>query len=126
MKKYSEKVTSFGGEKDKLKKFLDSFSRNLCWFIGMTSYKLIRVKEEKEGDKKEAAPNDKMQDLIIQSSLLSGGIENRFITQFSPEAQTLLQDLVKISDDKKLLELLNAHNKATEEDNMVSAVINQG
>lgn len=111
MKLYTEKISSFGGDKDKLKKFLDSFSRNLCWFMGMTSYKLIKVKDDKdqqkqqdkEGDKKE---DTKMQDLIIQSNLLSGGIENRFITLFSPEAQTQLQDLIKISQDKKLLDLL--------------------
>ena len=73
MKKYSEKVTSFGGDKDKLKKFLDSFSRNLSWFLGMTAYKLIKVKDEKDQEKK-AAEKDKdtqqpdgtkMQDLII-------------------------------------------------------------
>ena len=48
MAKFSEKVTVFGGEKDKLKRFLDSFSRGLCWFLGMTAYKLIKVKEDKD------------------------------------------------------------------------------
>ena len=70
MKPYSEKLTAFGGEKDKLKKFLDSFSRNVCWFTGMTAYKLIKVKDdkeakqEKEGDKNKNA-DDKMQELVI-------------------------------------------------------------
>jgi len=48
MKKHSEKVTAFAGDKDRLKKFLDSIARGLGWFIGMTSYKLIKVKDEKE------------------------------------------------------------------------------
>lgn len=43
-KKYSEKL-NLVEEKDKLRKFLDSFSRNISWFIGMTAYKLIKVKE---------------------------------------------------------------------------------
>ena len=43
-KKHSEKL-KLEEDKDKLKKFFDSFSRNLCWFIGMTAYKLIKVKE---------------------------------------------------------------------------------
>ena len=43
-KKYSEKL-NLTEEKDKLRKFLDSFSRNLSWFVGMTAYKLIKVKE---------------------------------------------------------------------------------
>jgi len=52
----------------------------------MTSYKLMKVKEvEKDQEKKEKeqTQSEKMQDLIIQSNLLSGGIENRFITLFS-------------------------------------------
>jgi len=63
----------------------------------MTAYKLIRIKDDKKEKKdqkdetKDGASkqdsNDKMQDLIIQSNLLSGGIENRFLTLFSPEAQ---------------------------------------
>lgn len=88
LKKYKEKIT-LEADKDKLRKYFDSFSRNLCWFIGMTSYKLIKVKEvEKDQEKKEkeATQNEKMQDLIIQSNLLSGGIENRFLTLFSTDA----------------------------------------
>jgi hypothetical protein len=46
MKNHAEKVTAFG--EDKLKKFLDGFSRNLSWFLGMTAYKLIRIKDEKD------------------------------------------------------------------------------
>jgi hypothetical protein len=62
----------------------------------MTAYKLIKVKDEKDSDKekqdaakKDSKENssDKMHDLIIQSNLLSGGIENRFLTLFSDEAQ---------------------------------------
>jgi hypothetical protein len=53
----------------------------------MTAYKLVKVKEtEKDKDKKDKekdSQNEKMQDLIIQSNLLSGGIENRFLSLFS-------------------------------------------
>lgn len=66
LKKHKEKLT-LEESKDKVRKFFDSFSRNLCWFIGMTSYKLIKVKEvEKDQEKKEKEnQNEKMQDLII-------------------------------------------------------------
>jgi hypothetical protein len=51
--KYQEKI-NVAEEKDKLKRFFNAFSRNLSWFIGMSAYKLIKVKEpEKEQDKKE-------------------------------------------------------------------------
>jgi hypothetical protein len=56
----------------------------------MTAYKLIKVKEvEKDQEKKDKeTQNEKMQELIIQSNLLSGGIENRFLTLFSQDAQS--------------------------------------
>jgi hypothetical protein len=40
-----------------------------------------------------------MQDLIIQSNLLSGGIENRYVSLFSEEALATLEDLIKVSED---------------------------
>jgi hypothetical protein len=92
MKKHSEKVTSFDSDKDRFKKFLDSFSRSLSWFVGQTAYKLIKVKKEDEKkEKEEGATNskeetEKMHELIIQSNLLSGGIENRNIHLFSAES----------------------------------------
>lgn len=65
----------------------------------MTAYKLIKVKEsEKDPEKKEKeSQNEKMQELIVQSNLLSGGIENRFLSVFSSDSQSQLNDLIKIS-----------------------------
>lgn len=105
-------------DKDKAKKFLDSFSRNINWFLGMIAYKLVKVKEaEKDSEKKEKeSPNEKMQELIIQSNLLSGGIENRFITLFSPDTQQQLKALVQISSDKKLEQLLSEAYHEDDED----------
>lgn len=133
MKQHSEKVTSYGTDgKDRLKIFVDQFSRSLSWFVGMTAYKLIKVKDEKESEKdkekKETkdTSSDKMHDMIIQSNLLSGGIENRFLTLFSEEAQQQLEDLVKISEDKKLLEMMKSGGKLNEEDELLDSIINAG
>ena len=133
MKQQSEKVTSYGADgKDRLKTFVDQFSRSLSWFVGMTAYKLIKVKDEKESEKdkekKETkdTSSDKMHDMIIQSNLLSGGIENRFLTLFSEEAQQQLEELVKISEDKKLLEMMKSGGKLDEEDELLDSIINAG
>ena len=131
MKKHSEKVSSHGGDKDRLKKFLDNVSRSLAWFLGMTAYKLVKVKDDKDQEKKEkeakeGSADTKMQDLIIQSNLLSGGIENRFITLFSQDGLSQLHDLIKISEDKKLLELISHSPAQTEDDKLIQAVIHQG
>lgn len=108
----------------------------------MTSYKLIKVKEsdkdnkdgeKKEGEKKEGDTqnqSEKMQDLIVQSNLLSGGIENRFLTLFSQETQTTLNQLIQISHDKKLQSLLHPNatvdGKLQEDDKVVNAIIYKG
>ena len=73
MKKHKEKVSSYEGEKDRLNAFLDSFSRSLCWFVGHTAYKLIKVSKKEEEKKDEAdeekknsrEEQEKMHDLII-------------------------------------------------------------
>lgn len=67
-----------------------------------------------------------MQDLIIQSTLLSGGIENRFISLFSQDGLSQLSDLIKISEDKKLQELISLKASLSEDDNLISAVIHAG
>jgi len=124
MKRHAEKVTAFGG--DKLKLFLDGFSRNLSWFLGMTAYKLILIKDEKDASKAAEKEQEKIQDLIIQSNLLSGGIENRYITLFSSEALGHLEDLIKVSEDKKLLEMLKAKPMESSEDILVESILHPG
>lgn len=67
-----------------------------------------------------------MQDLIVQSNLLSGGIENRFLHLFSQEAQEQLNELIKISQDKKLLQMLKEDPRATEQDQLLTAIVHKG
>jgi hypothetical protein len=60
-----------------LKNILDAFSRNICWFLGQSAYKLITIKEElAPGD---APKQDEMEQLILHSNLLAGGIEPRLV-----------------------------------------------
>ena len=49
----------------------------------------MKIKEpEKDQEKKDKeTSSEKMQDLVISSNLLSGGIENRFIVLFSNDIQ---------------------------------------
>lgn len=66
----------------KLKNFLDSFSRGLSWVLGQTAYKLIVIKKTQ---KKEGSENndsiDEMQQMMIDSHLMSGGVEYRLVGQ---------------------------------------------
>jgi len=71
---------------DPLREMLSGLNRSLIWFVGQTAYRLIKFKDESAEKKdKEGNPTEKMQDLIVQSNLLSGGIEQRFIGSFSAE-----------------------------------------
>jgi hypothetical protein len=58
--------------------------------------------------------------------LLSGGIENRFISLFSAESLSQLDDLTKISQDQKLLQLMKQKPDQNEEDKLVESIIHQG
>jgi hypothetical protein len=93
----------------------------------MSAYKLIKVKQvEKDAEKKDEKASDKMQDLIVQSNLLSGGIENRFLTLFSSEAQSQLQDLIRISNDTALQKLLSGKPSTTDQDKLCMSIIYEG
>lgn len=68
--------------KIKVRAFLDVFSRNLCWFIGTNAYKLINPKDEKKikeenKDQVDQPVNvaEELQNMVLSSNLLSGGIE---------------------------------------------------
>ena len=67
--------------------------------MGMTAYKLVKVKSDQASVEAADKAKDDSHDLIVQSNLLSGGIEHRFINTFSQETQSQMMDLVKISGD---------------------------
>jgi len=67
-----------------LKNLLDAFSRNLCWFLGQSAYKLITIKEEEI--KGPETKEDELEQLILHSNLLAGGVEPRLVEKvFTPE-----------------------------------------
>jgi hypothetical protein len=53
-------------------------------------------------------------------------MENRFINLFSAEAQSQIEDLIKISQDNELLGLLKSSEKINEDDKLIQALIHQG
>ena len=75
--------------KDDMKVFLEGCVKSLAWFEGMTAYKLMKVKEDPvDADKDKKPPKDSQYDMIIQSNLLAGGLQTRFLNFFSGESQT--------------------------------------
>ncbi len=58
--------------------------------------------------------------LLLESKVLSGGIEDRFISTFAKETKDLLKPVLEISNDTKSLDKLNEEiPKLTSEDKLL-------
>jgi hypothetical protein len=77
--------------------------------------------------KEEAIPEDKkgdISDMIIHSKLLSGGIEQRLVTQvFSKESLETIQSLHNVIGDKKKSHF---NGGVSEDDKLLQAIIKEG
>jgi len=89
-------------------KELDKIQRRVCWGIGLVSFNYTFVKSttlSPEEQKAETHPQ-RMERLLMDSKLLSGGIENRFIRTFSSEVREQIKSVLAISGDYTLHEMV--------------------
>lgn len=109
-----------------MKTILD-FSRKICWLIGSIAHKLVEVKpDEINPDNKREVEKDRMVRMLMTSRLLSGGIENRHMNLFSQKTKEVITDILTISNDFTLLELLTVKDQLNEDDEILTAVIHPG
>jgi hypothetical protein len=108
-------------EDNKLTQNINELLRRVCWFIGRIAFSLIKVdtssdEESKEKDKSKFA-DEKMIKMLMESKLLSGGIESRFLTTFAEDIKKKLTTVLAISNDMGNLEFLsiNEVNLAVED-----------
>lgn len=98
-------------EDNKLAQNINELVRRVCWFIGRIAFSLIKVdtssdEESKEKDKSKFA-DEKMIKMLMESKLLSGGIESRFLTTFAEDIKKKLTPVLAISNDMGNLEFLS-------------------
>jgi hypothetical protein len=98
-------------EDNKLTQNINELVRRVCWFIGRIAFSLIKVdtssdEESKEKDKSKFA-DEKMIKMLMESKLLSGGIESRFLTTFAEDIKKKLTPVLAISNDMGNLEFLS-------------------
>lgn len=62
----------------------------------------------------------------MESKVLSGGIENRFLSQFDQDTKDKLQSIFEISQDTQSLELLTQPVHLNEEDKLLSTILARG
>jgi hypothetical protein len=108
-------------EDNKLTQNINELVRRVCWFIGRIAFSLIKVdtssdEESKEKDKSKF-PDEKMIKMLMESKLLSGGIESRFLTTFAEDIKKKVTPVLAISNDMGNLEFLsiNEVNLAVED-----------
>ena len=96
-------------DSSKLMTHLSKLIRRMSWLVGYISFGLIQVKTVEptvEESKKETSVQ-KMERMLMDSKLLSGGLENRFVSTFSPETKQKISDILQLSQDNSLNDLLN-------------------
>jgi hypothetical protein len=71
-------------------------------------------------------PEEEKEEKILNSKLLSGGIENRFLTILSKDAVSSLRDLSEVTMDKVIKECLTSKSAELDEDQIYESIIHEG
>ena len=87
----------------------------MSWLVGYISFGLIQVKtvEPTVEESKKETTVQKMERMLMDSKLLSGGLENRFVSTFSPETKQKISEILQLSQDNSLNDLLNQPTSKT-------------
>ncbi|CDW82480.1 hect e3 ubiquitin [Stylonychia lemnae] len=123
-----------GKNNDDLHSMLRSYNRQACKLIGTIAYKLIKVKEDvKEADvaaeQAKKSQKEAQYDLIIQSDLLSGGLQAKYLNLFSVDTQAQITELINVIQDKRLKSFNTERSNSsfeTEDEKLVSSTIYKG
>jgi len=100
-------------------------NKDIIKFFLWTNLKLVYsfFKTKNKADlNKEVKINKK----ILDSKLLSGGIENRFLPILSNDAINLLSDMCEITTDNTFKQYLQSEPKELDEDQVLMSIIHQG
>ncbi len=95
-----------------LLKNLDRISSQTFWAIGYVYFNYIQVKQTvlTAEDLKKETTQQKMERMLIESKLLSGGLENQYINLFSQEILDQVRQVLVIGGDFSLQEMIEVKN----------------
>jgi hypothetical protein len=79
---------------------------------------LTKKEDEKDSE-------DEIYKNLINSKLMSGGIEDRFLNCFSKDSRQVIKDLAELSNDKKLIQYVTKEEFIDEDESLI-AIINEG
>jgi hypothetical protein len=89
------------------------------WGLSKIAHSFIKIKESEKKEDENEYKN------LLKSKLLSGGIENRFLSSFSKETCQTIENLAAITGDMKLVQYLSKIEKI-DEDEILEAIIHEG
>lgn len=89
---------TFDDIKTQMSENVVGLSRSLSWFLGTISFNLVNITKDESADpqSKDETEEQKMARMLLESKVLSGGLENRFISSFSQETKDTLKPLFEI------------------------------
>lgn len=93
----------------------------LIWTLSKICHSFIKIKDSAE---KKEDDNDFSQNLL-KSKILSGGLQNRFLSTFSKETIQTIENLATITGDKQLHKYLT-EVEMIDEDEVYLSIINEG
>lgn len=84
--------------KTSLSESATSMLRKISWFLGNISFNYINIKKDEAAEQQQKDENDeqKMVRVLLESKVLSGGVENRYISSFQSETKEKLDPLFNI------------------------------
>ena len=110
---------SLSESEDLYREYLDQdIIKFFVWTISKLSYSFISVKKPTE-----LSEEEKMNQKILDSKLLSGGIESRYLHTLSKDTVTSLRDLCEITGDRTIKDQLESPPDELDEDQVYSAII---
>jgi len=81
---------------DQFLKSIQDLTRRLSWFVGHLSFNLIQVKSTQLSSEKEKSETQiqKMERMLMDSKLLSGGIESHFLHNFKTSVKDEIRNIL--------------------------------
>ena len=92
----------------------------MIWSLSKIAHSFIKIKEVPEKEEEKEANQ-----YLLKAKILSGGIQNRFLSTFSDETCHTIENLATITGDTKLVKYLSGVT-LVDEDEIMLAIINEG
>jgi hypothetical protein len=98
----------------------EDMMKSMTWTLSKIAHSFIKIKQLESKDEEYNASQN-----LLKSKILSGGIQNRFLSTFSKETCHTIENLATITGDKKLVDYLSEVT-LIEEDDIFMAIIHEG